>query len=159
MPSHLKGAHVRPVLEKPSLETAILNNHIPVSNLLYLSKIIERVVAVRRSAHMSDYTLSEPYRSAYRPNHNIETALVCEQNYILLPMDNGQNVVIVVLLYLSAAFDTVDQEVMLHRFSHNVGAVQNISCSSSCSSNFLKLNDSKQKSSCLIPPNSLRILS
>ena len=114
VPSHLKGVHVRPVLEKPSLETAILNNHIPVSNLPYLSKIIERVVAARRSAHMSEHTLSESYQSAYMPNHSVKTALVCVQNYILLPMDNGQNVVIMVLLDLSAAFDTVDHEVMLH---------------------------------------------
>ena len=112
--SHLKVAHVRPVLEKPSLETAILNNHIPVSNLPYLSKIIERVVAARRSAHMSEHTLSESYQSAYMPNHSVKTDLVCVQNYILLPMDNGQNVVIMVLLDLSAAFDTVDHEVMLH---------------------------------------------
>ena len=60
-------------------------------------------------------------QSAYKPNHSVDMALVCVQNDILLAMDN-QNVVSMVLLDLSAAFD---HEVMLHRLSHDVGVVQN----------------------------------
>ena len=36
-----------------------------------------------------------------------------------------ENVVFVVLVDLSAVFDTVAHEVMLHRLSHDVGVVQN----------------------------------
>ena len=66
----------------------MLNNYRPVSNLPYLSKIIERVVAARLSADMSKYNLSDSYQSAYKPNHSVETALLCVQNDILKAMDN-----------------------------------------------------------------------
>ena len=91
-----------------------------MSNLPYLSKIIERVVAARLSAHMSEHNLSEPYQSAYKPNHSVETALLCVQNDILKAVDN-KKITILVLLDLSAAFDTVDHKVLLRRLSQDVG--------------------------------------
>ena len=94
-----------------------------MSNLPYLSKTIERVVAARLSAHMSKYNLCEHNQSAYKPNHSVEMALVCEQNDILRAMDN-QNIVIMLLLDLSAAFGTVDHNVILRRLSRDVGVVQ-----------------------------------
>ena len=76
MPSHLKRAHVRPIIKKPGLDKDILNNYRPVSNLPYLSKTIERVVAARRpSAHISECDLCVPNQSAYKPNHSVETPL------------------------------------------------------------------------------------
>ena len=123
MPSHLKRAHVRPIIKKPGLDKDILNKYRPVSNLPYLSKTIEHVVAARLSAHMSECNLCVPNQSAYKPNHSVETALVCVQNDILRAMDN-QNIVIMLLLDLSAAFDTVDHNVMLQRLTHDVGVGQ-----------------------------------
>ena len=120
MPSHLKRGHVRPMIKKTGLDKDILNNYRPVSNLPYLSKTIECVVAARLSAHMAECNLCMPNQSAYKPNHSVETALVSVQNDILRATDN-QNIVIMLLLDLSAAFDTVDHNVMLHRLSHNVG--------------------------------------
>ena len=125
MPSHLKRAHVRLIIKKPGLDKDFLNNCRPVSNLPYLSKTIERVVTARLSAHMSECNLCVPNQSAYKPNHSVETALVCVQNDILRSMDN-QNIVIMLLLDLSAAFDTVDHTVMLHRLSHDVGVGQTV---------------------------------
>ena len=109
MPSHLKRAHVRPIIKKPGLDKDILNNYRPV-----------RVVAARLSAHMSECNLCVPNQSAYKPNHSVEAALVCVQNDILRAMDN-QNIVIMLLLYVSATFDTVDHNVMLQRLTHDVG--------------------------------------
>ena len=123
MPSHLKRAHARPIIKKPGLDKDILNNYRPVSNLPYLSKTIERVVAARLSAHMSECDHCVSNQSAYKANHSVETALVCVQNDILRAMDN-QNVVIMLLLDLLAAFDTVDHNVMLHRLTHDVGVGQ-----------------------------------
>ena len=73
---------------------------------------------------MSEHNLSKHDQSTYKPNHSVEMALVCVQNDTLLTTDN-QNFVIVVLLDLSAVFDTVYHEMMLHRLSHDVGVVQN----------------------------------
>ena len=109
MLSHLKRAHVRPIIKKPGLDRVILNNYRPVSNLPY-SKTIERVVAARLSAHISECNLCVPNQSAYKPNRSVETALVCVHNDTLRTMDN-QNIVIMLLLDLSAAFDTVDHNV------------------------------------------------
>ena len=72
---------------------------------------------------MYECNLCVPNQSAYKPNHSAETALVCVQNDILRAMDN-QNIVIMLLLDLSAAFDTVDHNVMLPRLSHDVGVGQ-----------------------------------
>ena len=91
-----------------------------MSNLPYLSKIIERVVAARLSVHMSEHNFSEPYQSVYKPNHSIETALLCAQNDILKAMDN-KKFTILGLRDLSAAFDTVDHKVLLRRLSRDVG--------------------------------------
>ena len=123
MPSHLKRAHLRPIIKKPGLDKDILKNYRPLSNLPYLSKTIERVVAARLSAHMSECNLCVSNQPAYKPNHSVETALVCVQNDILRAMDN-QNIVIMLLQDLSAAFDTVDHNVMLHRLTDDVGVGQ-----------------------------------
>ena len=88
LPARLKKAHVRPLLKNPGLDKFVLNNYSPVSNLPYLFNIIERVVAARLSAHLSENNLSEPYQSAFKPNHSVETVLLCVQNDILKAMDN-----------------------------------------------------------------------
>ena len=124
LPSHLKRAHVRPIIKKPGLDKDILNNYRPVSNLPYLSKTIQHVVAARLSAHISECDLCVPNQSACKPNHSsVEKALVCVQNDILRAMDN-QNIVIMLLLDLSAAFDSMDHNVMLRRLTHDVGVGQ-----------------------------------
>ena len=87
-----------------------------MSNLPYLFNIIERCLAARLSAHLSEHNLSEPYLSACKPNHNVETALLCVQNDILKAMVN-KKFTILVLFDVSAAFDTVDHRVQLRRLS------------------------------------------
>ena len=98
------------------------DNYRPVSNMPYLSKKIGVIVA-RLSAHISEYHLCEPILSAHKPNHSVEMALVFVQNDILRAVDN-QNIVIVLLLDFSAAFDTVDHDAVSHRVSHDVGVFQ-----------------------------------
>ena len=60
------------------------------------------------------------FQSAFRPRHSTETALVRVMNDILLAM-NSQRVTLLVLLDLSAAFDTVNYEVLLKRLHTDVG--------------------------------------
>ena len=68
---------------------------------------------------MSEHILSEPYHCTYKPNHSVETNLLRMQNDILKAIDN-RKVTILVLLDLSAAFDTVDHTILLHRLSQDV---------------------------------------
>ena len=115
----MKRAVVRPLLKKSTLDQNDLKNCRPVSNLSYISKLLERVVAVRLNSHMSSNGLHEPLQSAYKAGHSTETALTRVQNDILLGMDQ-QKVTILVMLDLSAAFDTIDHSVLLQRMKERV---------------------------------------
>lgn len=116
VPQEMKQALVTPLLKKPSLDPEQQKNHRPVSNLSFVSKIEERVVLSRLLDHLSDNDLQEPFQSAYRANHSTETALMRVQNDILMELDDKKAVVLV-LLDMSAAFDTVDHALLLTRLS------------------------------------------
>ena len=62
----------------------------------------------------------KPMRSAYSRRHSTETALIKVQNDILLAMDNG-NVTVLLLLDLSAAFDTVCHSILINQLEKRVG--------------------------------------
>ena len=70
--------------------------------------------------HLSRSGLYPLLQSAYRAGHSTETALLKVQNDILLAMDR-QHVTLLVLLDLSAAFDTVDHQVLLRRLEVTYG--------------------------------------
>ena len=62
----LKHAIVRSSLKKPSLDKDILINYRPVCNLTQLSKVIEKVVALRIMTHACDQYMVECFQSAHR---------------------------------------------------------------------------------------------
>lgn len=66
VPPSLKTAVLLPLLKKPSLDHEILSNYRPISNLKVISKIIEKVVAVRLQDYLESNQLNEPLQSAYK---------------------------------------------------------------------------------------------
>ena len=66
--------------------------------------------------HLCTHGLHEEFQSAYRAQHSTETALLRVKTDIMTQMDKGK-AVFVVLLDLSAAFDTVDHQILLDRLS------------------------------------------
>ena len=108
----LKGAIVKPLLKKPSLDKENFKNYRPVSNLAYLGKLIESVAIKQIDKHLSALGLHEPLQSAYTQNHSTETAMIRVVNDILCALDHGQCAYLVPL-DLSAAFDTIDHQVFL----------------------------------------------
>ena len=89
-----------------------LNNFRPISNLNFISKILEKVVASRIQYHLSSNSLSSSFQSAYRIFHSTGTTLLKIHNDLILAMDRGE-VTSLILLDLSAAFDTVDHSILL----------------------------------------------
>ena len=118
--SSFKQALVQPLLKKPSLSTDDLNNFRPISNLIFISKILEKVVASRIQSHLSSNSLSSSFQSAYRIFHSTETTLLKIHNDLILAMDRGE-VTSLILLDLSAAFDTVDHSILLTRLQNWFG--------------------------------------
>ena len=119
-PSPFKQAIVHPLLKKPSLPDDDLNNFRPISNLNFISKILEKVVASRIQSQLLSNSLSSSFHSAYRMFHSTETTLRSIHNDLILAMDCGE-VTSLILLDLSAAFDTVDHSILLHRLQNWFG--------------------------------------
>ena len=113
-PNFFKQAHITPILKKPSLDKEVVKNYRPVSNLNFISKILERVVAVQLQSQLEEAGLMTAFQSAYRKHHSTESALHNIQNDILLNTAKG-SVTALTLLDLSAAFDTIDHTILLDR--------------------------------------------
>ena len=111
-PKELNRALLTPLIKKIILDAEILKNYRPVSNLSFLSKSIERIVCVQLVNHLDKNGLYEVFQSAYRQLHSTETALLRVQNYILQAVDSRGSAILV-LLDLSAAFDTIDHETLI----------------------------------------------
>ncbi len=118
-PDAWKEAIIIPLLKKLGLDL-ILKNFRPVSNLIFISKICERIVADQFHDHCSVNSLFTLLQSAYKEGHSTETTLVKVQNDLLRAMDNDE-VVLLLLLDLSAVFDTVSHDIMLSRLEHRFG--------------------------------------
>jgi len=86
----------------------------PISNLPVTSKLLERIVAKRLLNHLDTSQLLPRLQSEHRSKHSTETALVKLLSDILLAIDSG-DLAALVLLDLSAAFDTVDSAILLRR--------------------------------------------
>ena len=75
-PDVLKESHITHLLKKPSLFKDDMKNYRPVSNLNFISKIIEKIILNRIWSHLDKNNLSNPNQSAYKPLHSTETALL-----------------------------------------------------------------------------------
>ena len=116
----LKKALVTPLLKHSDLDQDVFKNYRPISNLPFISKLIERIVAAQLAAHLRLNGLLEKFQSAYRSLHSTETALLRVHNDILQAVDES-GAAILVMLDLSAAFDTIDHAILLSALQHQFG--------------------------------------
>ena len=108
------------LLKKQGLDQNILRNYRPVSNLPFLSKILEKIVLSQLQTHLKKNNLVEENQSAYRKYHSTETALLDVTSSLFDQADGGQASVLT-LLDLSAAFDTLDHSILLRRLETTFG--------------------------------------
>ena len=119
-PSSLKKGVIHPSIKKLSLDREAYPSYRPITNVAFLSKMLERVAATQTLNYLIPNGLLAKFQSAYRCFHSTETTLLRVFNDILVAIDNHRDVVLV-LLDLSAAFDTIEHSVLLSRLEHRYG--------------------------------------
>ena len=110
-PESEKYAILKPVL-KGSLDPQSLSSYRPISNLSFLSKIIENIILEQLLDFLERTKVLPDYQSAYRKLYSTETALCSVVSDLQIMMDDGK-CGILILLDLSAAFDTVVHSLLL----------------------------------------------
>ena len=114
VPQCFKHALVKPLLKKASLDPNCLKHYRPVSNLPFLSKVLECIVLKQFLQHLQSHSLLETFQSAYPKCQSTETVLLRVVNH--LPPASGSGCVsILSLLDLSAAFDTIGYNILITR--------------------------------------------
>ena len=112
----------------------------------FLSKLVEKSVFAQLINYLTVNGLHERFQSAYKAHHSTETALLTITNDILLSLDRRDNVFLL-LLDLSAAFDTVNHSLLLSRLKNSFGitgtVLQWFHSSLSGRSQFVEINDTK----------------
>ena len=117
VPNCFKLALLNPKLKKPLLDVEEFANFCPISKLMFMSKLTEKVVASQLIDYVSSNGLDEIFQSAYKQFHSTKMALVKVFNNIVIDIDRNRTVILL-LLDLSASFDTVDHLILLNRLGN-----------------------------------------
>ena len=120
LPTSQKTAMVSPRLKKSSLDPAEIQNYRPISNLPFMSKVIEKLILAQLSHYLAANNLFPKYQSGFRKYHSTETAILRVLSDIYSAIDQDQ-VSLLALLDVSAEFDTVDHGILLERLSTSYG--------------------------------------
>ena len=102
-----KEAIVKPLVKKPS-GGLVNTNYRPVSNLGFISKVVENITIEKFTEHCNQNSLLPEYQSAYRKDHSCETSLVKLVKAYFGEWKSASTAV--VILDLSAAFNTVHHD-------------------------------------------------
>ncbi len=110
-PSAFKQARITPLLKKPTLNPTLLGNYRPVSLLTFIAKTLEQVVFHEVSAFLTQNNLLDSNQSGFRSGHSTETALLSVVEALRLARSASKSSLLI-LLDLSAAFDTVNHQIL-----------------------------------------------
>ena len=124
-PDTLKHAVITPIIKDKDEDIESFKNYRPVSNLTFLSKLIEKCVCLQIHKYLEENDLYPKCQSAYRKYHSCETALLKVVNDIQTEVAN-KKMVALVTLDLSSAFDTIDHELLLSKLKKDFGISGNV---------------------------------
>ena len=123
-PEGFKLALIKPHLKKQTLDPDLLKNYRPVEIVIlhdiayqtctFYKKNVEKVVIQRLEVHITRNYLQDYVQSAYSKQYSTETALQKIHNGIVSSLDQ-KKCTLLASLDLSAAFDTVDHSILIHR--------------------------------------------
>ena len=116
----IKESVITPLLKKAGLDYEQFKNFRPVNTLLFLSKLTERVVLVRLNEHMSLNNLHESSQFGYKKFHSTETMILGLTDEVLRGFDENL-VTVMIVVDLSAAFDTLDPEQLVQILRTDIG--------------------------------------
>ena len=116
----LKESTVTPILKKSGLDQEVLSNYRPVCAGMFVDKLIQKNVLVDLNCHMDLNDLHIQRQSGYKKHHGCETVMLKIVDGVLLCLDAG-SCTILLILDLSAAFDTVDHEELLRILHNEIG--------------------------------------
>ena len=119
-PEKFKLGHVIPLIKKAGSDAQDPSNYRPITNLVTISKILERLVLARLGPHVHTSKGFSSFQSAYRRRHSTETALLRVANDLNTSMESGSKSVLL-SLDISAAFDTIDIDKLLLRLDSDFG--------------------------------------
>ena len=119
-PATWKHVIVTPLLKKAGLDEFVPKNYRPVSNLPFLSKVLERIVHHQLISHLVRNDLQPDFPSAYQKGHSTETAVLKVFLNVVDGIEKGL-FALLSLFDLTSAFDTVDHEILLRRMSITFG--------------------------------------
>ena len=111
-PTPWKHAKVVPLLKKG--DPLIPKNYRPVALLPIFSKILERIIFNQLVTYLESNRLLHPNHHGSRSGHSTSTALIQMYDTWVDEVDNG-NMVGVMMVDLSAAFDMVDHSILLQK--------------------------------------------
>ena len=114
----MKYAHIIPIPKNQSIDRSTLSNYRPISNLSFISKTIEIIIAKQLRTYINNNNILHKLQSAYTTDNSTETSLLHTLNNILLFPKN--TLTILILLDLSSAFDTLDHNILIRRLK-NIG--------------------------------------
>ena len=115
-----KESTIMPILKKNGLDPEILKNYRPVSDIVLIGKLIEKVILRRLYTHEHSNGLQCHYQHGYKIFHSTETLLLSVVDDILIGFDKNSGTILI-LLDLSAAFDTVDIDKLLSMLDKELG--------------------------------------
>ena len=124
-PSVFIVGHVIPLLKKPDMDINDPASYRPITNLMTISKVMERIVFSRLQSHMHQSENSNTYQSAYRSGCSTETALLKVMDDLNASMDS-KSCNILLLLDISAAFDMIDIDILLPRLESEFGIIGSV---------------------------------